>query len=217
MMWQVWEATGTSLRFLELAIAPPAQIFNPSNMQGINSDTSLCHRTSEIFNSERKLIKKICYHHTDVMYNDAENFCRNYGMELFVINSQEVAEGLLKEMKAVVAQFHPSCNSENWPDNCYININGRKSSNGKWYSRTFETLPIYENLTWIQNAEIGNCLTVKVQNGNLVVKGESCKLTIPLFCEFDVDENLTSKNTKLFECQQKLKICKNFLSDLLNL
>ncbi|KAG5669956.1 hypothetical protein PVAND_000245 [Polypedilum vanderplanki] len=178
--------------------------------ESFQADTSICLAKNDIYSSSGKLLKRICFANSiDSTYDGAEKFCRNHGMQPFVVNNEDVARGLLNELKLHTEQFAPACTVTNWPDSCIVGINGRRSSNGKWYTYTHEVLPLYENFSWINGSEFGNCLTVKIRNGKLAYKGDPCEQKNARFCEYDVtDENL--------DCQHKLNICKNALANLLN-
>ncbi|KAG5669957.1 hypothetical protein PVAND_000246 [Polypedilum vanderplanki] len=152
------------------------------------ADTSMCYGKYPIYNAAGKLIKRVCLisGSDSYTYDGAEKYCRIYGMQPLVIQNANAAKVMLQILAEVVNQLWPECTMINWPELCNVGINGRKSSNNQWYTYTHEVLPLYANFTWIEGIPLGNCLTLKVLNGNLAVKPYPCEWEIARFCEYDV-------------------------------
>jgi hypothetical protein len=192
-----------------------AAVFATTFHDSLAVNESICNQKGVVYDNAGKVLKKTCFIKEGKTYDEAEKYCRNNGMQLYVVDSVEAEKGILKELARAMTTHFAHCNPQNFPDyQCIILINGRRSSNNKWYTYTHEILPLYENISWLRNSELGgDCLSMNIKNSKLNVYGESCMGSFVSFCEYGVTKpeattTNVSLNQKMYQCQHEL-VCRN--------
>ncbi|KAG5676484.1 hypothetical protein PVAND_006315 [Polypedilum vanderplanki] len=160
------------------------------------ANIDVCNRLGSIFDRDGNYLKKICEVHRILNHDRAESFCRQHGMELFMIENDDVYEGLENYLnRSAYANGTPKI----WGDGHGLRINGRRNKAGQWFMFGQKKLLLQSNLPWLVSSEHGeNCLTIK-RNQNFKISGFKCEKEYSVFCELEASgENIYRVDDDIF-------------------
>jgi hypothetical protein len=160
------------------------------------ANIDVCNRLASIFDSDGNYLKKLCEIHRPLNHDRSESFCRQHGMELFVIENDVVFEGLGFYLNTSwIATGTP----KKWEDGTGMRINGRRNKAGQWFTFGQKKLSLPPNLPWFVGAEYGDaCMTIK-RNGDFRISGYKCEKEYYAICELElVNENIYRIDDDIF-------------------
>lgn len=145
--------------------------------------TGHCVHTKNIFDRNGKYLKSLCDVHEDINYKKAEKFCTDHGMDLLVVENEEVYKG----MSEFLVEFYGDV-PEPWNHVAGLWVNGERSEsdnncewfvskNGTKYSRP-SGLPAAEEKNYP-----GNCFALKKRK-EYEGRNYDCKKTYWFICEY---------------------------------
>jgi hypothetical protein len=109
-------------------------------------------------------------------YDEAQNFCRSKGMELFVISSQAEYDALAAMSKSWFGSFNGGV----------IWVNGRQDGNGAWFTYNPNKVPLFSGAV-PSNFYLGpfSCLVFDNFGGSFRTGIKSmCSSRISFYCEY---------------------------------
>ncbi|KAG5676537.1 hypothetical protein PVAND_006363 [Polypedilum vanderplanki] len=160
------------------------------------ANIDVCNSLGSIFDKDGNYLKKICEVHRMLNHDRAESFCRQHGMELFMIENDEVYEGLENYLNhSAFLNTVPKI----WGDPHGLRINGRRNKAGQWFMFGQKKILLPTNLPWLVNSEHGdNCLTIK-RNHNFKISGYKCEKEYYAYCELEPStENIYRVDDDIF-------------------
>lgn len=140
---------------------------------------STCNHIRYLSDSENgAYLKSICTLPVGLTPEQSEIRCRENRMELFVIDNSAVQKALFK----VTTELHNNRDGMWW-------INGRRDSNGEWFSFSPEREPIYHGIDWVQTQTVegknsGDCLAYTMHHGPYQAMGFDCNRNGVGICQF---------------------------------
>lgn len=147
---------------------------------------SPCKSTGLIYDRNWKIVKGVCEINIAYTYDGGVAACAQHGMDLFFAEDQYVYNSFLDYLRP---HFGRHVCGNNWPRSCGLYINGKKSSDGKWYAtingqQQEMDVSFYK---WVYNYGLhdpGNCMSVKNQNG-LGETAWNCARAFGPICEYN--------------------------------
>lgn len=152
------------------------------------ANLKVCHQRRATILSDRNgnYLKQVCQVRGLKNYANAQEFCRTNGMELLVIENQEVFNAF---SSYVMSTIIPTV--QHWKDGHGTWINGMRDINGFWHTFAPSQRPLNTDaLQWTSGPNYGGeCLTAK-RDIQIKVAGFRCEKPYWFLCQFDVDATL---------------------------
>jgi hypothetical protein len=175
-------------------------IFHSSQQANVN----VCNESKNLYNRNGDYLKTICELHFSLRYDEAAKFCRNNGMELLVLDSEDTFEAVV----AHIVESPELAGPNEWGSENGIRINGQREVNRDWFAYTPDRTPLWSKLPFLYTSGYGEpCLLLKRKVG-FYVTGYSCARKFYSICEFDVTKPKVDKTVTpapiLITCEDKL-------------
>ena len=139
-----------------------------------------CNHVHHLFNLQSgSYMKSSCILRRSGNYEQAEEFCMERNMNLFVIDSSQVQATFFATTTSSLSDYNTG----------FVWINGRRHENGNWYTYNPNQLPIYNGIRWVESPidgrTSGDCLRYSQEHtGNYLAMGEPCSSSNYFICEF---------------------------------
>lgn len=145
--------------------------------------TNHCKHTKNVFDSNGKFLKSLCDVHVDINYKEAEKYCMDRGMDLLMVENEEVYKG----MSEFLVEFYGDV-AEPWNHVAGLWINGERNGSAnflEWYvTKNGTKIPLPHGLpTADEKSYPGNCLTLKKRE-KYEGRNYDCKKTYWFICEY---------------------------------
>jgi hypothetical protein len=170
-----------------------------------------CTKSMTLYSKTGSPLKSLCLIEKSSNYQQAISDCANVGMELFIVNSQEVNDAFLKEVNEFYSQY----------DYARLWVNGRKNAKGEYSPNAPTQTSFYSGASWFENNNAaGECLSVlkNQKSQSMALSGWKCDGVAYTYCEFISEEQIPKETTKSLllpdnDCELKMMIA-DLRSDL---
>lgn len=142
-----------------------------------SANRNICEVVTPIYNADGDFLKNICYvTSASRNYDDAANHCATNGMNLLIIENEDVMRGFLNHLN----ENHSP--GDVWGETRGVWINGRKFGNRFYVYRKDIKYAFPSGITL--NSSGGDCLVLK-KNYAYEARAWPCSRVFWSYCEFD--------------------------------
>lgn len=142
--------------------------------------TNHCDNIKKIYNRDGKYLKSICDVHQGKNYRQAKEFCTSHGMDLLIIENEEVFNGLVNFM----AVKYDSRTPKVWSSAHGIWINGHRDGSNWVVSKNEKISEMPSGIKFKEEtSHAGDCFVLK-NNKGYEGRNYQCSKSYWFLCEF---------------------------------
>lgn len=163
------------LTFVAAVFASPC-----NNEQNSEVNDSVCSNKKCFYGNDQRLLKTACYVRRSLSHEDAKKFCNDNGMDLLIVENEEVYNELSKFSEGIYSHARTK-----WTHNAGVWINGKKIYSEWYVYRKNQREILTDGIPFgYEREHPGDCFVLKRNKKEYEGRNYECTKTYHFYCEY---------------------------------